>query len=263
MVNSSIVGAASVTGFGPLSAIYPRLAVDLDVRLTDHPREVSPFNPAPIFDFDLRDIRGELRLKENADTIGTVIPIGQRRAMKSGPTGNRHSLRLACDLTASRLEKIEAHRAGGVLLVWLELWPVLFRGTEQLDAKANVFRLEIPQHTWTHTLERLGYGTYEIIEVRFDPSDAVRFKRALEHRREARAAIVAGQYDQAIGKGRLAIDAMFNVLAEPKSSTADDSGGHDSGEGQEQGKSARACFRELIAPQTDADRADAYAKVLS
>lgn len=261
MVNSSVVGTASVTGLGPLSALYPRLAVDLDIRLTDHPREVSAFNPAPIFDFELRDLTGELRLKENTDTIGTVMLVGQRRLMKSGPTGNRHTLRLACDLTAARLEKIETYRAGGVLSIWLELWPVLFRGTQQLDAKANVFRLEIPQHTWTQTLERLGYGTYEIIEVRYDPSDALRFKRALEHRFEARAAIVGGHYDQAIGKGRLAIDAMFNALVEASKDGSD--GGQNSGEGQEQGKTVKASFRELIAPRTDLDRADAYAKVLS
>ena len=66
----------------------------------------------------------------------------------------------------------------------------------ELDIRPLPFT--VYQEQWAHYLQTVGFGTTDIIEVRYDLAVAESFQRAIEHTRAARAHILAGDYNKAV-----------------------------------------------------------------
>lgn len=79
----------------------------------------------PTDQYWLTDLGGDLRLREKGPSIGTVQWIGMRREVRALPYPSESQLQLACDLDPWTLERLEKHRDGQDLTLWIELWPRL------------------------------------------------------------------------------------------------------------------------------------------
>lgn len=256
-------GRVQVIDLSPAHGLRPRLVLRLDWTLVDrvdgHGSRFSGMH--------LRDVVGELRLAEHGLAVGLLAWVGQPRRprIRSSLQGTGGQTELACDLDWARLEAIERQRAGRPPTFFLQIWPTLI--TEEagvwLEAQILPFRIDIPRDVWTAGLDQWGYGTVEVIEVRYDRSQTAIFDRALDHLRDARQEIVAGKYNGAVAACRLAIDAMFVGLASafPEAENAQT---HSTAAGTEDHDVLpKSRLRDILAPYCDAKRAEAYAQALT
>src|SRR5262249_41655241 len=117
-------------------------------------------------------------------------------------------LELACDLDPWRLQALEDSRAGGTPVFWVQIWPVLFMSGRKMHTKVGPFRVEVPRDRWLAFLEGAEYGSFEVLEVRIPRDRQIVFQRAVEHLREARRKLSGGQFDDAVGYCRKAIEAL-------------------------------------------------------
>lgn len=206
LIQSQIVGKVRVLEIAADQAIFPRLAMTLGLTLNDQQAEQSPV-PAP-GKFEMRDATGELRLLEQTESVGAVSLAGPRRYARSSNYGGEDQLRFTCDLDHQRLELIERRRAGGPLILWLQLWPTLTAGTQYLDCRVQPIMLKIPREDWLAFYTNVGGGYVDVIEVQYSPREAEQFKRALIRLQEARSLIQTGAYDEAVARCRHALDAF-------------------------------------------------------
>ena len=86
LVISRIVGRIRVLDLDQGSALFPRIIVRLGVTLHDNPK--NEFTPGrPIEAFELRDVRGEVRLEEHAKVVGSLLWAGPPRFVRSSSYG--------------------------------------------------------------------------------------------------------------------------------------------------------------------------------
>lgn len=202
------VGKLRVLSIYADSAIYPRLGISLGCTLFEVPESRS--SPEGLPPVELRGISGELRLEEHGPIVGSVLWSDKPRRVRSSAHPYEHHLKLTCDLDHIRIERIENLRGDKSPGLALNLWPVLVRGGEDLDADARPIRLRIPREEWLEFLSRTRGNQYEILEIRYDPNEAASFQAALGHTRTARALIDNGDPRAAVGACRLALDAILD-----------------------------------------------------
>jgi hypothetical protein len=238
-----------------LSNVYPRLGVHVNCRLA---QPTGGGHGQQIPEFELQGLEGELRFQGSGEPIGSLFLVNRQRPLRSAAQAYDQPVQLACDLDYPRLAAVERERNGGSLRLLVALWPHLVTTTGSLHANVQPFGISIPQEVWTQLLERFGFGVYDIVEVRFTPDEGVRFRRALEHVREARAHLDGGRYDDAVGACRPALDAMFNELPAKTD-------GMQRGEGEPTTEVApeRGYLQQLLSKATDDSRGERYAKLFS
>jgi hypothetical protein len=240
-VNSRIVGRMRVLDVYQGSALYPRLTFRLGVSLQDHPSDT--FSPGrPIKGYEIRDLRGELRLEEGAKALGILEWTGPRRYVRSATHAFESQVELVCDFDWARLETIEEYRAGNQPTLWLALWPTLVDGKGSLDCDIRPVRAQVPRDRWIETLAQLTGVRRTLIEIVLPTIQAPEFKAAVGHVEEARRRVDRGDFDEAVAACRRAIESMSAALNVPNEVNA---------------------LEKKLAGVTDAKRAKAYAGIVA
>jgi hypothetical protein len=165
MIESTIVGKVRVQHLSALDALRPRIGLLVGVDLNPITGSLHSGEGRPD-QYWLTDLGGDLRLNEKGPSIGIVQWIGMRRAVRALPYTSESQLQLACDLDPWTLERLEHQRDGKDLALWIELWPRLEHPGGYLSASIRGFRLSVPRSDWLRFLEGVGYGTYELLELR-------------------------------------------------------------------------------------------------
>lgn len=242
MIDSRIVGKFRVESMHADPAIYPRLGMTLRCQLLDGKQDEYTTR-TPLVGFKLRDLSGELRLSQHGDAIGSVRWTGQRGDVASTRYLHEHHLALVCDLDPWRIESIEERRKGEAPTFWLEIWPSIVREGQQLISQLQPIRLDVPRDQWLGFLGRVRHGRFEILEIPFPSDEPEAFKRALEHTKTARLRIDLGDYDEAVGNCRKAIEVVSQCF--PKR------------DGEEDG------LQGALAERTDGRRAKEYVGIIA
>lgn len=207
-INSTLVGKVRVLNTYAAPAIYPCLGLKLGVTLTE-PKVMQGNLPAPK-GFQLRELRGELRVAEHGEMIGTVQWSGHRRFVR--PDNHESQVSVTCELDDIRVNRIEERRKGEVPMFSLQLWPSLVGPEEWHDAEISAIQLRIPRDTWVEIISKWGPARWSILEVPYAPVNEDRFRRTFVHIGKARRWLDTGEYDSVVGECRLAIDALFADL---------------------------------------------------
>jgi len=215
IVDTRICGSLSVKGVVALPALYPRLGLLIGCALTEitDPKYGGP----PLKDMELVAMTGEMRLAEHGRTVGLLHWIGQDRnhRCRSYSHPSEDQLLLACDLDPWRLERIERARDGAEPVFWLQLWPVILMQGRRVLATVHVIRVPIPRDRWLEFLNGVGYGSFDVVEIRMS-SELGMFRRASEHLRNARHQMNEGHFDDAALRCRKAIEAFFGEAQLPR-----------------------------------------------
>lgn len=178
-----------------------------------HDDPKNEFGPGrPIQAFEVRDMRGELRLDEHANSVGYLHWAGQRHFVRSSSYGSENQIDLVCDLDALRIERIEEHRAGREAVFWLALWPSLVDNRGFLDSSVQTIRASIPRDKWVGVLGALTDARVTLLEITSPSLEAPEFDAAIGHLREARTRVDHGDFDESIACCRRAIEAIAKAL---------------------------------------------------
>jgi hypothetical protein len=251
LYNSFIVGKATVRTFHAAQAIFPRLTMMIGVSLYD----VSDEEHAPKDikrPYVMADITGELRLKEMQDIVAPVVWTGEKHFIKATKRGSESQVMMACDLDFPRVELIERWRDGKPPLFWLQLWPMLMASGERLEwPECRAFEVKITREAWMGFYSQVGGGTFDVIEFRFSPKEAGRFRAAVQEVQKAREQIAHGDYDGAVLTCRKATEQIFRELPDGESDDIEKSETKDSP------------IQKFFRASTDPDRAAAYIGILS
>jgi len=209
-VNATIIGRVRVLQMQSASPIYPRLGILLGVTL-GKPGS-SPFNASIPDAFELRDLRGELRLQEHGGTVASIEWAGPRRFVRSD--GHEHRIETVCELDRMRVERIEELRNGSAPTFHLQLWPTLVASGEWLDSETTVVLATVPRDTWVAILDGWNHSQTAVLEVPFAEVRSDQFKKAVRHLTKARQWLSDGEYTAVVSECRLAIDGLFVDLDE-------------------------------------------------
>ena len=237
-INSSSVGTVRVLNLYPYSAIAPVVGLTVGVTLSLPQQAIQGVSPPK--DFQLRELRGELRLAQHGDMAGLVRWTGRRHHVRLG--GPESQLTLLCELDYVRIQKIESWRNGKPPEFWLQLWPSLVGREECYDAELQPFAIKIPHQSWLDTLAKWGDTRFGVLEVPYSSADEEKFKKALDEIAKAKRRLDNGEYDDAVGACRVAIEAMFMGI---------------------EGQDKKAGFAACLAPRIPDERAKEYASLLS
>jgi HEPN domain-containing protein len=211
-VNSRIVGLLRVKDVRCSPAEYPRLTFALGVQLQEHPTDEFS-SGRPLVDFELRDLRGEVRLEENSRALGFFSWAGQRRHVRSARYVSEGDLEVTCELDHGRIERFEAHRNGGEAILYLASWPTLVDKQGFLDVDIATTRIAIPRDKWLQVLDALSHVRHTLLEIPHPGVPTPQFDAALGHLKDATSRIDRGDYDEAVAACRRSIEAMLKVLS--------------------------------------------------
>lgn len=208
VVNARICGTLRVLGLSSLPALYPRLGLLIGCTLTEVHESVHGLG-GPLKDLEFVGLSGELRVQEHGPAVGILQWIGQNHRCRSAPFAPEDQLQLGCDLDPWRIERIERNRNGAAPIFWLQLWPVILMAGQRVHATAHPIRMEVPRDRWLEFLDGVGYGSFDVLEVRIPSERKEPFTRSLGHLRDARRQLNEGHFDDAVGCCRKAIEAMI------------------------------------------------------
>lgn len=259
---SYVVGKVRALSIYPAAAAYPCINIRLSCSLLNSP-EARHLGDTGLINYRMHDLTGELRLTEYADSIGPIRWTGDRQGSpRSSDKGYESQLDVVCDLDLVRLEVIETHRDGRAPKLWLQLWPTFVQESRWIDASVRSFALDIPRDDWLTCLTSLHRGRSEIIEVRFESSEAEFFNRALSHTAESRNRILLGDYNQAVAACRLAIDEMFSTLNAERAEFQSRENGEAGRQPPGPETFASSSLRAVLGQHTDEARSAEYRRIL-
>lgn len=205
------VGKVRVRRIHPYSSFGPAIALNLSFFLPHLAEGVSQVKP-PLRNYELRDLAGELRASESADTLAPIRWAGERRSIRSSDYPGESEITVVCDLDRGVLERYESFRAGKTPRFWLYLWPSWAGITDPGWMTISKLEFGVSRDDWVELLARVGLSHYELIEVRLWGPKAEEFKHAASHCRAARKLIDEGQYDRSAADCRLAIEALAKAI---------------------------------------------------
>ena len=221
--------------------LFPRLTLRLGVSLHEFPESKISMHVA-LEKYEIRDFHGELRLEENNKAIGQLRWSGPRRFIRSSPYPMENHVELVCDLDWAVVEAIEEHRAGNEAALWVVLWPTAADGSGHLDCEVRAIRAQIPRHRWLEYLEQLTGLKRALIEVVLPSSQSPEFSAAMGHIADGKNRVDRGDFDEAVGACRRAIESMLKALDVQNLAPA---------------------IEERLTVATDTKRAKAYAGIIS
>jgi len=212
LVSSFTVGKVRVQNIFHDPAIYPRLGLYIGWTLLERPDSLAAPD-VPLTDYELRELIGELSLKEREDVIGPVLWTGQRTGIRSTHDGWERQLKMTCDLDPWRIEKIERIRDGKEPKLWLNLWPTLVARGVGLDTRMlSPIPISVPRDTWIDFLTKARGCFYDILEFKYAGEEAIRFRKAFEHLKSARRSVDRGEYNLAVSMCRKAIETVYHEI---------------------------------------------------
>ena len=74
---------------------------------------------------------------------------------------------VALDLDGHRLERLEEHRAGGVLTMKMQLWPRIEMEGTTTDARVDEIRFQVPRDDWLAIVATFTGEQIDVLEVRY------------------------------------------------------------------------------------------------
>lgn len=208
LIETTIVGKVRVQHLSALDALRPRIGLLIWVDLNPINGSLHSGQPRTA-EYWLTDLRGDLRLSEKGPSIAIVQWVGVHREVRALPYPSESQIQLACDLDPWTLERLETQRDGQDLAFWIELWPRLEHpGAGYLSASIRGFRLAVPRADWLRFLEAVGYGTYELLELRIPAGTPELAHRAIGGVQTAQRRLWAGDHEAALTECRKAIEAL-------------------------------------------------------
>lgn len=241
VVNSRNIGRIRILTINTGQAVFPRLTFRIGVSLQDTPTDF--FAPGrPIQAYEIRDIRGELRLEENIKALGLIHWAGSRRYVRSSANAYENQIEVVCDLDWIRVETLEDHRAGKEPVLWLVFWPTLVDAQGFLDCDIGPIKVVVPRDNWLQVLSVLTDSRREVLEVQRPVLESPEIDAAIGHIRESRARVGRGDFDEAVAACRRALESTAKALDVPSKAGA---------------------IEQALAAVTDDKRAKAYAGIVA
>ena len=204
---------------------YPRLV--LRGKLAINP------TPQPLTDYVFTELSAQLHIKAEHERFADSLPFQLYRVQRgSWPYGADEQIELEFPLDARRVNLLEQKRNGGAMDLRLslvlsaqqhapiegeeksnrpQLWGLRWR--HRCTAEVS---LTIPATVWIQrVLPQIGYGVVHVIEL---PAVSVEACKELERSYaalcQAQERHAIGQYDDAVGKCRVALDSFFEPPGE-------------------------------------------------
>ena len=215
LIEATIVGKVRVQKVSALAALHPRIGLVVGVDLNPIDGSLHSGKARPD-EYWLTELRGNLYLSENGPSIGSVHWIGAHCEIRSQPYPSESQLQLACDLDPGTLERLETARGGNDLALWIELWPRIEHPGGYLSASIRGFRLAVARVEWLRFLEGVGYGTYELMELRIPKENAQLTHRLIDGIREAQHRLWLGDHGGALAEARKGIEALESLAPDKK-----------------------------------------------
>jgi hypothetical protein len=212
--SSRIVGKMRVQHIFDPQAIFPRLGLTLGCALNDSGSSVDD-PERPRGNLQLRELAGELRLAQNSKAVGVLVWMENRSNVRSTNYAYENQLRLACDLDGNRLQMIEHLRDGGEPVFWLALWPTMFDGDSQIDARVDPFRISIPRDRWLEYLGSVRGSFRSILEMPQPVELPESVASCTKHLEAGLKQLDEGHFDDVVVSSRRAIEALMTVVSIP------------------------------------------------
>lgn len=207
LIGSTIVGKVRVQHLSALDALRPRIGLRVGVDL--NPIHGSLYSgQEPPNPYWLTELSGDLRVGEKGPSIGILQWVGPPREVRALPYPSESQIQLACDVDPWTLERLETLRGGQDLALWVDLWPRLEHREGYLSASIRGFRIAVPRADWLCFLEEVGYGRYELLELRIPDGSTELAHRAIDGIREAERRLWAGDHAAALTECRKALEAL-------------------------------------------------------
>ena len=201
----SRVGNVAVSNVRPVPALTPRIGFDLSWTLQHQHRlgEVPP-----VREFILTDFPGELTVGPDNLFVGNFVRTASGHLIHSQSHVVTQRSSVALNLGGHRLERIEDHRAGGVLTMQMRLWPRIEMDGATVLAKVTEIRLQIPRDDWLAVVRAFTGELIDLLEIRYHLTHANRFRPSLGELQRAREAVDRGDFDAAVIQARKAVTLM-------------------------------------------------------
>jgi Arc/MetJ-type ribon-helix-helix transcriptional regulator len=233
-------GTIRVLGIHSLPALYPRLGITLGWSLREIPASEGHYGSAGLRDYRITSCDGELRLGRGNAVVGPVQPTPSNVQLRSSQYHSEQHVTLACDLDLHRLERIERERVGGPAPFSLLLWSTAVRSGEVVDARIDALRFEIPREEWLDFLSSVGYGEYDVVEIKRFTDELEHFAEVRDQLHAARAKVNRGDYNAAMAALRTALERAI-----------------------QQSKDNEQELKEVLSARTDKTRGEAYTGIIS
>ena len=190
----SRVGNVAVSNVSPVPALIPRIRFDLSWTL-QHRRGLGEGPPGT--DFILTDFPGELTVGPDNLFVGNLVRDASGHPIRSLSHVGTQSGSVALDLGGHRLERLEEHRAGGVLTMQMQLWPRVEMDGTTINAKVAGIQFQIPRDDWLAVVAAFTEEQIDILEIRYHLTHTSRFRPSLGALQRARDA--AARRDRRVG----------------------------------------------------------------
>lgn len=247
-MESTIAGHVRIGALHARKALRPTLSLHAYVDLD--PVGDTLYSGTKVENYRMTDLRGEISLR-GGPIIGQLCWVGARADVRANDFHSESQLELACELDPWTLERLENLRGGDELVFSLELVPRLEHDAGFIPARIEPVHVSVPKEEWLRFLEAVGYGSYELIELRvpLDAGDEVR--DAAEALRDAQAALHAGAPEEALSRVRFILEALEDVAR------------RHAPDGAQEPAKPRAWLREFLEARTDEKRAGYFAGIHS
>ena len=201
----STVGNVAVSNVRPVPALIPRIRFDLSWTL-HHVLSLQEGPPGK--DFVLTDFPGQLTVGQDHLFVGNLVRDASGHPIWSLSHVAPQRSSVAVDLGGHRLERLEEHRAGGVLTMQMQLWPRVEMDGTTINAKVDGIEFRIPRDDWLAVVSTFTGEQIDLLEIRYHLTHAGRFRPSLGVLQRAREAVDRGDFDAAVIQARKAVSLM-------------------------------------------------------
>ncbi len=210
-INATTVGAVWVEGVHAEPSFEPRLTLRIGLELKEAVDQDG--RVPPVRDYRLSDLRMQLRwASPGGRIIGCLLPCGGSQDLRSADYGATHQLSAAVPVSHAILEQIETERGEAPAKLVLEFWAAAVMSGELHQLHVQPVEFVVSHEEWGEFLRMSGFAEVDVLEVRRVGPPSEHLKRAVEHMREARAFILTGHLNPAVGKCRMALEAAATGL---------------------------------------------------
>jgi len=208
----STVGNVAVSNVRAVPALIPRLRFDLSWTL----QNVVPLGKSPPgSEFIVTDFPGQLTVGPDNLFVGILVRDTSGHPIRSLSHVAAQGGAVALDLGGHRLERLEEHRAGGVLNMQMQLWPRVEMAGRPINAKVAGIQFQIPRDDWLAVVGTFTGEQIDLLEVRYHLTHASRFRPSLGVLQRAREAVDRGDFNAAVIQARKAVNLMEESFQDP------------------------------------------------
>lgn len=237
-IEASMVGNVAVSNVRPVPGLVPRIRFDLSWTLQHLPPlgEGHPWREVVLTDFP-----GTLMVSPDNLFVGNLVRDASGLPVRSPPHMDTQTRSVGLDLDGHRLERLEEHRAGGVLNMQMLLWPRVEVDGRAVNASVAGIQLQIPRDDWLAVVGAITGEQADLLEIRYHLTHASRFRPSLGELGRAREAVDRGDFDAAVIQARKAVSLMVESIEGPD----------------------RGSFKAILRDRLDDKHADLYAGLVS